>query len=361
MLSRMEEGLIRLATALDKEDMIGFTRSFVQDIRLGREAVNRELLPWLGELDTGWSGIMCLGMGGSAAGGDFLSVLCDVSGAVPVRCHRGYDLPNWWTPDWLIIATSYSGNTEETLEACRQAMAQDATIVVISSGGELAGMCELSSTMHLISCPSGQPPRSAFGHIFSRQLSLLVEIGILQTEITEDALMRLQLAVEDNDIITHPEGDVASLALNLMNNPISIIGPNELMPAVNRFKNQLNENSARFARIGAVPEMNHNEAVAWGGVGEDQDPEAQDQAIIFLSWDEMHPRVSQRIDWFVSNCPTELAWKIHGVGDSLLECLLHLCIMTDWLSIALGLLHGKDPSAIEPIISLKEFLAQINQ
>ena len=65
--------------------------------------------------------------------------------------------------------------------------------------------------------------------------------------------MRLQLAVEDNDIITHPEGDVASLALNLMQNPIAILGPEELMPAVNRFKNQLNENSSRFARIERSP------------------------------------------------------------------------------------------------------------
>ena len=249
MVSEMEEGIIRLATALDKQDMIKFTRAFVSDIRVGRESVNRELLPWLDQIDTGWTGVLCLGMGGSAAGGDFLSVLCDESGAVPVRCHRGYDLPNWWTPDWLIIATSYSGNTEETLEACQFAIEHGATIIVISSGGELSGMCELSDSVHLISCPSGQPPRSAFGHIFSRQLAFLVEIGILQTEITEQALERLQVAVEDNDIITYPEGDVASLALNLMQNPIAILGPNELMPAVNRFKNQLNENSARFARL----------------------------------------------------------------------------------------------------------------
>ncbi|MBJ63228.1 MAG: hypothetical protein CMB55_00320 [Euryarchaeota archaeon] len=356
----MEEGIIRLAAALDKEDMIGFTRSFVDDIRNGRELVNRELLPWLDELDTGWSGVLCLGMGGSAAGGDFLSALSDDAGSIPIRCHRGYDLPNWWTPDWLILATSYSGNTEETLEACNQAIQQGATMVVISSGGELAGMCELSDKVHLISCPSGQPPRSAFGHIFSRQLSLLVEIGILQTEISEESLRRLQDAVDDNDIIEHPEGDVASLALNLMQNPIAILGPEELMPAMNRFKNQLNENSSRFARIGAFPEMNHNESVAWGGVGEDQDPDAKQQALMILSWDGIHPRVRHRMDWFVSNCPTDLAWKIHGDGESLLESLLHICIMTDWLTIALGLLHGKNPSAIEPIISLKEFLSQID-
>ncbi len=361
MVNKMEEGMIRLANALDEQDMIGFTRSFVNDIRIGRESVNRELLPWITEIEKSWTGVLFLGMGGSAAGGDFVSALCDQEGTIPIRCNRGYDLPNWWTPDWLIVATSYSGNTEETLSACEQAMNQEATIVVISSGGILSGMCELSDTMYLISCPGGQPPRSAFGHIFSRQLSLMVEIGILQCEITDSALERLQEAVEDSDIISHPEGDVASLALNMMEYTIAILGPEELSPAINRFKNQLNENAARFARTGLLPEMNHNESVAWGGIGDDQDPESPHQALILFSWDGMHPRVSQRMDWFVSNCPTEHTWSIHGDGESLLECLMHLCIMTDWLSIALALLHGKDPSAIEPIISLKEFLSQIDQ
>lgn len=361
MVNEMDEGMIRLANALDEQGMIGFTRSFVEDLSNGRKSVNRELLPWITEIDKGWTGVLFLGMGGSAAGGDFISALCDLDGSIPVRCNRGYDLPNWWTPDWLVVATSYSGNTEETLSACEQAMNQDATIVVISSGGILSGMCELSETMYLLSCPGGQPPRSAFGHIFSRQLALMVEIGILRCELTENALERLQEAVKDSDIISHPEGDVASLALNMIENPIAILGPDELLPVINRFKNQLNENSARFARIGVFPEMNHNESVAWGGVGDDQDPESSNQALIILSWDGIHSRVVQRMDWFVSNCPTELSWSIHGDGESLLECFMHLCIMTDWLSIALALLHGKDPSAIEPIQSLKDYLSQINQ
>ncbi len=360
MVSEMDEGIIRLANALDTEDMIGFTRAFVEDFKTGRNCVNRELLPWIEDIDKGWSGVLCLGMGGSAAGGDFLATLCDHKGAVPVRCHRGYDIPSWWTPDWLVISTSYSGNTEETLSSTVQAMDMGATVVVIASGGELAGLSELSEKVHLISCPSGQPPRSAFGHIFSRQLSVLVEIGILQTEISNHALARLQDAIDDCDIIAHPEGDVASLALNMMENPIAIVGPDELMPAINRFKNQLNENSSRFARTSVFPELNHNETVAWGGVGDDQDPESSNQALVVMSWDGIHPRVMKRMDWFVSNCPSQHAWKMHGDGDTLLESLLHLCIMMDWLSIALGLLHGKDPSAIEPIISLKKYLSDMS-
>jgi glucose/mannose-6-phosphate isomerase len=299
-------------------------------------------------------------MGGSAAGGDFVSSLSDRSGIIPVRTHRGYSLPSWWDEKWLIVATSYSGGTEETIAAATKAADLGANIVVISSGGQLAGMCELYERMYLISCPSGQPPRSAFGHIFARQLALMVEIGILPNSIEESSLMRLRDAIDNCNILNDPEGDVASLALNMLDAPIAILGPDELSPALNRFKNQINENSARFARIGTLPEMNHNESVAWGGVGDDQDPAAKNQALLLLTWDGMHRRVHQRMDWFVANCPTPLAWKIHGEGPSLLESLLHLCIMMDWLSIALALLHGKDPSAIAPIISLKEHLSQID-
>ena len=354
----MEEGIVRLAKALDTDDMIGFTRRFVEDFRSGFKSVNLNLLPWISDVNRSWSGILCLGMGGSAAGGDFLSTLSTREGAIPIISHRGYDLPNWWTRDWLVISTSYSGNTEETLFATRQALKKGATIIAVSSGGELAGMCELSSDMHLISCPSGQPPRSAFGHIFSRQLAFLVEIGVMKYDLPNSALTRLEKSIEDCDIIANPEGDVASLALNLMRRQIAILGPNELSPAMIRFKNQLNENAARFARISEFPEMNHNELVAWGGVGDDGDPDASEQAIILMSWQGLHPRVEKRMDWFISNSPSEYAWKLQGEGQTLLECLLHICIMMDWLSIALALLHGKNPSAIKPIISLKDFLSQ---
>ena len=357
----MEEGIVRLAKALDTEDMIGFTKNFIEDFKSGLKAVNVNLLPWIDEIKNSWTGVICLGMGGSAAGGDFLSTLSNHEGTIPVVSHRGYNLPQWWTTDWLVISTSYSGNTEETLDSTRKALAKGATIIVVSSGGELAGMCELSDRMYLISCPSGQPPRSAFGHIFSRQLALLAEIGVLKYDIANSAINRLEQSIKDCDILSNPEGDVASLALNLMERRIAILGPSELGPAMIRMKNQLNENSARFARIGEFPEMNHNELVAWGGVGEDGDKDACEQAIILMSWQGLHERVEKRMDWFISNSPSEYAWKLAGEGDTLLECLLHICIMMDWLSIALALLHGKNPSSIKPIISLKEFLNQASQ
>lgn len=356
----MEDGINRLAAALDQSGMIEFTRFFMNDFAEGYNSINDDLQPWLPELDYGWEGVLFIGMGGSAAGGDFISSLSDNAGGLPIKCHRTYGLPNWWNQNWLVVATSYSGNTEETVETTEQVIRLGGTVVVISSGGILSGLCELSNSAYLISCPSGQPPRSAFGHIFSRQLSLMNQLGILQTELSQSAVTRLKQAVKDCDITENPEGDVASLALNLLENPISIIGPSELSPALARFKNQINENAARFARVAEVPEMNHNELIAWGGVGKYQDFEAPNQAVLIVSWPGMNERVVHRMDWFVANCPTDLAWRIQGEGESLLECLLHICIMMDWLSIALALLSGKDPTAIDSIISLKEFLSQID-
>ncbi len=352
--------ILELAKILDSEDMIGFTRAFVNDLQKGLEHVNLERFPWIEEIaKQKWNGIICLGMGGSAAGGDFLSALTNLSGNLPVHIQRDYTMPSWWNESWLVIATSHSGNTEEALSASQIALDSGATVVVISTGGMLAGMPEIYTRCHLIPSVGGQPPRSAFGHIFSRQLGLLRHLGVIEMPDENsdlEMLERLQIACEGFDILNDPTGDLVELASHMESRPIAIVGPTELMPALNRFKNQLNENSARFTRIGVIPEMNHNESVAWGGVGGDKDPASDQQVLLFLTWKGMHKRVSHRIDWMIAHTTTDFAWKMQGEGDTLLESLLHLCIVMDWLSIALALLHGKDPAAIGPISALKDFL-----
>jgi len=356
--------IVDLAGSLDNEGMIGFTRSFVEDIRKGLAAVNVRLLPWLENIRSQkWNGALFLGMGGSAAGGDFITSLSEKHGNLPVKTIRDYSIPSWWNKTWLVIATSHSGNTEETLSACEMALKAGATVIVISTGGELSGFCELYPKCHLIPSIGGQPPRTAFGHIFSRQLALMRFLGGLPQPFEgedEAMLQRLQQAVDGFDILEEPEGDIVQLAMAMVERPISILGPTELSPALTRFKNQLNENSARFARTGTVPEMNHNESVAWGGVGNTQDPHADQHLILLLAWQGIHTRVSDRMDWMVSHFATDFAWRIDGEGKSLLESLLYLCILMDWISISLALLHGKDPAAIEPIIALKDFLSSKN-
>jgi glucose/mannose-6-phosphate isomerase len=350
-----------LSQQLDSEGMIGFTQSFVSDLERGFSAVDEKHLPWLQQLKSNdWNGVLCFGMGGSAAGGDFLARVADASGSKPFIVHRGYQLPSWWTSDWLILATSHSGNTEETIAATEAALEQGATVVVIATGGVLAGLCELHENCHLIPSIGGQPPRTAFGHLFSRQLALMEHLGLIPQQADDEReamLVRLEYACQANDFRNASGTPLLDLAMALREHPIALLGPTEMQPALVRCKNQLNENSGRFARIGIVPEMNHNEIVAWGGVSDDADPAREDQAILILTWDGMHARVRRRVDWMIEHTPTDFAWRIHGEGTSLLEVLLHHCIVMDWLTIALALLHGKDPAAIRPIQALKGYLA----
>ena len=355
--------LVELADALDNGGMIGYTRAFVQDFRQGLNHVSLERFDWMNQLaNKKWAGILCLGMGGSAAGGEFLSALASFQGTIPVQVQRDYTLPAWWNPTWLIVATSHSGNTEETLEATETGLKSGATVVVISTGGILAGLPELYTNCYLIPSIGGQPPRSAFGHIFSRQLGLLRHLGVLPMPhdgADEAMLQRLQKAMDGFDLLNDPEGDIAQLAMCMVERPIALLGPTELTPVLNRFKNQLNENAARFARVGIVPEMNHNESVAWGGVGDDRDASGIDHVLLLLTWKGMHNRVQRRMDWMIAHAATDYAWKIEGEGATLLESMLHLCILTDWISLALSFLHGKDPASIGPISALKDHLNSV--
>ena len=352
-----------LAQKLDTEGMLDYLRSFIADLRGSFERLGTAGPAWVPSLKANrWKGILCLGMGGSAAGGSALASLAAHEGVLPVNVHRDHGLPSWWEPEHLIIATSYSGNTEETLDAVRKAISEGGTVISICSGGELAGLSELHENAHLVLVPSGQPPRSAFGHLFGTQLSLAWSLGLFRkpkSNDLEDMLNRLQTHVDDSDFVSAPNNDIALLAAAMVERPIAIIGPTEMSAVVDRFTSQLNENSARFARGAILPEMNHNEIIAWGGVGPDADPRSPEQALLLLTWGGMHHRIVQRFEWFSKHLSTEWAWKLNCEGRTLLEAILYSCVTMDWLSCALALLHGKNPTAIGPIIGLKEYLASI--
>ena len=350
-----------LATELDREGMLDFLRKFPDDCAAAFNRIDSKHHPWAQELsEKEWRSWLFLGMGGSAAGGSFIADLADQQGSANVKVNRNYSLPSWWTPETIIVATSYSGNTEETLSATEDAISKGGTVIAICAGGQLAGLAEIHYNVHLVLVPSGQPPRSAFGHIFGSQLSLAWEFGLLERPLEANLIgiiTRMRAHVEQADCTTSG-GDIAALAAELVERPIAIIAPTELTGVAERARNQLNENSARYARVAIIPEMNHNEVVAWGD-STTADEKSTEQALLLFTWEKMHPRVKQRFDWFIEHLRTPAAWRIECEGDSLLEAMLNACIDMDWLSCALALLHGKDPSSIGPIIGLKGFLNSI--
>jgi len=331
-----------LVATLDSEDMLGFLRLFPSDFATQmKNSESIEVNP------TTPSSVLCLGMGGSAAAGDFLASLANYQGDAQVTTWRNYELPNWMEDDSLVVATSYSGNTEETLDATTEAIGKGLETVVISSGGKLS---ELGNH---ISVPGGQPPRSAFGHLFGALLRKSISSGVVPNEDLSGLIERLEETVEEFDFVNNSNSPSLALAQTLLDREVGIVAAAELECAGTRFVNQLNENGGVFARSNSLPEMNHNEIIAWT-----DDSAKNSQALILLTWSGMHERVEKRVDWMMGNVEVEVAWQLHCEGESLLEAMLYSCIAMDWISCAVAILRGKDPSAIGAIRSLKEYLSQ---
>ena len=205
-----EHDMPTLLAELDAGDMAGLTRLFVDDLETAMASD-------VGiEADTDWSGVICLGMGGSGASGRFLKSLADAEGGLPFVVWSDYALPSWWGPDWLVLATSYSGDTEETLDGVREALESGGTVIGVSSGGQLAEMLEASDDSTLLQVPGGQAPRSAFGHIFGTQLAACWAMGLLPSPSEAEMsgmLERLRTASSGADLVG---GDGMSETLSLI-------------------------------------------------------------------------------------------------------------------------------------------------
>ena len=344
-----DRDLQKIADELDSQDMIGFTRNFIDDFET---SISRVIDI---DSDQDWAGVLCLGMGGSGAGGMFLSTLADNSGGLPFVVWRDYGLPSWWGPEWLVIATSYSGNTEETISGVREVLDSGGTVIGISSGGEMKEILSNSDGSLFVPVPGGQMPRSAFGHLFGTQLSVCWSLGIMEKpsgKEINDMIQRLRSSSIEFDI-SGGNGLVVTMAESMLDNQIGIIAPTMLISAARRFANQLNENSDVFARPSELPEMNHNEIVAWASTNDSQ------HSIIYFSCEGTHPRVSSRMNWMLENIENHNSWIIDCEGESLLERLLYASHISDWISIALALLRGVDPSEMASIDKLKSYISKI--
>ena len=344
-----DRDLQKIADELDSQDMVGFTRNFIDDFET---SISRVIDI---DSDHDWAGVLCLGMGGSGAGGMFLSTLADNSGGLPFVVWRDYGLPSWWGPEWLVIATSYSGNTEETINGVREVLDSGGTVIGISSGGEMKDILSNSDGSLFVSVPGGQMPRSAFGHLFGTQLSVCWSLGIMEKpsgKEINDMIQRLRSSSIEFDI-SGGNGLVVTMAESMLDNQIGIIAPTMLISAARRFANQLNENSDVFARPSELPEMNHNEIVAWASTNDSQ------HSIIYFSCEGIHPRVSSRMNWMLENIENHNSWIIDCEGESLLERLLYASHISDWISIALALLRGVDPSEMASIDELKSYISKI--
>lgn len=302
--------------------------------------------------------IVLSGMGGSAIGGDLLRTYLRDDLAVPFIVNRHYDLPAFVGPGTLVIVSSYSGNTEETISSHRQALRRKAQTLCITSGGATATRARRSSAP-LITLPGGSPPRAALGYSFFPLLIALGRLGLISPRDREirETIAMLRSRAELYGRPDGPENPARDLAAEFQGKlGVVYAGSDLLEGAATRWRGQLNENSKTLALSHVLPEMNHNEIVGWNVL----EAEMRRMPVVFLRDRGDHPRVQRRIE-VTRDVLAPVAGRIIDVwseGRTPLTRLFSIVYLGDWVSLYLAVLHRRDPTPVAAIDRLKRELAQ---
>ncbi len=310
---------------------------------------------------TGLKHIVLSGMGGSAIGGDIVRSLSEDDLRIPFVVNRSYRIPTFCDSQTLFIASSYSGNTEETLSALEEAQKKDCFIVCMTSGGRLQEIAEQKKFPSFL-LPQGYPPRAALGYEIGILLSFFKRIGVGQIEYQKlaDSITFLDQHGKNWKEIASSKNRPLVSAKKLQNKIPLIYASVDSLEAVGfRWKTQLNENSKIHAFYQPIPEMNHNEIIPW-----DSFPGTKnyfpDLVMVLLRLPSDHPRLVLRMD-IMKELVHQNGGQILEVvaeGEDLLSQLLYLVFFGDWVSYYLAILYGVDPTIIQNIDFLKERLSQ---
>jgi glucose/mannose-6-phosphate isomerase len=302
--------------------------------------------------------IIVIGMGGSAIGGDILSKLLVNEIKVPIFVNRNYRLPNFADKKTLVFATSYSGNTEETLSSYKDAKNRGCKIICVTSGGELAKNAE-SDMFPIIKIPGGQPPRSALGYMFLPVLIVMQNLGLTTIKMedideTMSILKKFKTVWGNESSDSNPAKKLAKMLYNKLPLIYSVDGC--LGPVALRWKTQLNENSKILAYNNVFPELDHNEIVGWEGL----DNLTRSMSVIILRDKDDFERNSKRIaitSSIIKDKPSEIT-EVRTEGDSVLARMFSLIYLGDFVSFYLAVLYGVDPTPVDRIETLKKKLVE---
>lgn len=302
--------------------------------------------------------VLLTGLGGSAAGGDFVRALFEHQGVVPFQVNRDYSLPAYVGPGTVVFATSYSGNTEETLAAYYEARHKGASIVVVTSGGKLAELAKQDGFPRIL-IPGGQPPRTALGYMLMPVVHACIQFGWLPAFDETKFLDQLRSTIAKNAIeVPFDENPSKQLAAKLFGKVSVIYGLGSWQALVaNRWKGQINENSKNMTFANAFPELNHNEILGW--VQADAQGVAQWQGILLTDGTEsakMKKRFEVTAQLIEGVCGFE---TVVAPGESLLEKMVALALIGDYVSLYLAALNDVDPENIDHINTLKSALASV--
>jgi len=304
--------------------------------------------------------VVVVGMGGSAIGAALLQALAAPHSRIPIHVVRDYDLPAFvGGPETLVIASSHSGNTEETISAFQQARDRGCRLMAAASGGKIAEMAKQFGApfMHV---PYKSQPRAALGYSFVPLVAFASRLNWIddQSEDLEEALavMRAwnaELALESPVV----KNLAKRMAGQIMGRFAIVYGAGCFAEVARRWKGQFNENGKQFAAFEVLPEADHN-ALLGSTYPEDMPNRLK---IIFLTGSRDHSRNAARAEitreiLMTQGCDTDV---LSARGESLLAQMLSLIQLGDWISGYLGILNGANPSDTELLQEFKDRMAAI--
>jgi len=301
--------------------------------------------------------VIVAGMGGSAIGADLLKAYIAPLSTVSIDVHRDYGLPAWAEgPETLVIISSHSGNTEETLSAMGAALERGCNLLAISTGGKISELAKENGTDLWIFQHKGQP-RAAVGYSFCLLLNVFTRLGFIMdpTEELNDAVaeMKKQRELFSIEIPDH-HNPAKRLAGQLVDRWVSVFGADLLAPAARRWKGQISEIAKAWGQYEDLPEADHN---TLAGVVNPESVLVKTMAL-FLQADSNHPRNQRRIEltkknFMVEGISTDL---IQAVGKSRLAQMWSIIQFGDYTAYFLAMAYGVDPTPVAVIENLKREL-----
>ena len=339
----------------DSSGMLTHLHNFTEQCRQAWERVMRfDLPPEYKGIDR----VIILGMGGSAIGGDVVRRLALAESKTPVWVHRDYGLPPFIDERTLVIASSYSGNTEETVSAFIHSLKTRAKKLVLTSGGNLKQLAD-SEGIPVFIIDYQAPPRAAFPHSFIPLLGIFQKLGLLgdkSAELKEGLQILNKLAEDLLETTPLASNPAKQLAAKLCRHLVVIYGAEFLSEVARRWKTQFNENSKTLAFFELFPELNHNAVV-----GYDFPPEVKDKLfVVLLRSALLNPRNRLRYE-----ATTQLLAKakikhevVEAIGAGVLAQVMSLILLGDYTSFYLAVLNRVDPTPIDSIDFVKKYLAQ---
>lgn len=342
-------------TRRDPKDMLGLTAGLPGQFRKGIELSESFTSQGL----TQPRGIILAGVGGSASGGDLVKALIDEEGRIPFVVSRDYALPNWVEAQDLVVAASYSGNTEETLSTYEDARRRGCQIVAITSGGSLAEWAKRDH-LPLIQIPAGQPPRTALGFMFAPMLRVATSLHALPIQDIEGAIRALEDTVGAfGPHVPTAENLAKQIATGLAGKFGLVYGLGGWQTAVAyRWRCQINENGKNLAISHGLPELNHNEILGWVEAA-GQNPNGYACVILQGGLPTAQMKTRLRVTEHLVGSRAQF-FHAKALGETRLAEMLSLCLMGDLVSIYLAALNGVDPENIDWINVLKGELSRLD-